>query len=130
MIQAHDTLDILRKKNRDDPKWITWDLDRLLFNPRLHILAYERLKSKPGNLTSGSDHTTLDVSKGSHYICRHQSQANSGVLSMSSGHPPREIRWDGSVPERGTEARLGFWNLRRLHARARWIRPLSSGEPR
>lgn len=60
MIQARDLLDILQKKNRNNPKWINRDLYRLLSNPSLHILTYERLKSKPGNLTPGTDHQTLD----------------------------------------------------------------------
>ena len=60
MIQACDALDILRTKNRNNPKWINTDLYRLLYNPTLHILAYERLKSKPGNMTPGADGETLD----------------------------------------------------------------------
>jgi hypothetical protein len=60
MIQACDVLDILRTKNRNNPKWINTDLYRLLYNPTLHILAYERLKSKPGNMTPGADGETLD----------------------------------------------------------------------
>jgi group II intron reverse transcriptase/maturase len=60
MIEACDALDILQKKNRSDPKWIHRDLYRLLYNPTLHIMAYERLKSKPGNMTEGTDGKTLD----------------------------------------------------------------------
>jgi group II intron reverse transcriptase/maturase len=60
MIQACEALDILRTKNRNNPKWINTDLYRLLYNPTLHILAYERLKSKPGNMTPGADGETLD----------------------------------------------------------------------
>ena len=60
MIRACDALDILRTKNRDNPEWINRGLYRLLYNPTLHIMAYERLKSKPGNMTPGSDGQTLD----------------------------------------------------------------------
>ena len=60
MIQACDALDIMRTKNRDNPKWINQRLYRLLYNPTIHIMAYERLKSKPGNMTPGSDGKTLD----------------------------------------------------------------------
>ncbi len=60
MIQACDALDIIRTKNRDNPKWINQRLYRLLYNPTIHIMAYERLKSKPGNMTPGSDGKTLD----------------------------------------------------------------------
>jgi group II intron reverse transcriptase/maturase len=60
MIQACDALDIIRTRNRDNPKWINQRLYRLLYNPTLHIMAYERLKSKPGNMTPGTDGKTLD----------------------------------------------------------------------
>ncbi len=60
MIQACDVLTILRTKNRNSPTWINRQLYRLLYNPTLHVLAYERLKSKPGNMTPGSDGKTLD----------------------------------------------------------------------
>ena len=60
MIQACDALNIIRTKNRDNPKWVNTDLYRFLYNPTLHILAYERLKSKPGNMTPGADGQTLD----------------------------------------------------------------------
>ncbi len=60
MIQACDALNILRMKNLQNPQWINRDLYRLLYNPTLHLLAYERLKSKPGNMTPGSDGKTLD----------------------------------------------------------------------
>lgn len=60
MIEACDALAILRAKNRTDPTWINRDLYRLLYNPSLYVLAYERLKSKPGNMTPGTDRQTLD----------------------------------------------------------------------
>ena len=60
MMQACDVLNILQEKNRNNPTWINQNLYRQLYNPGLHILAYERLKSKPGNMTPGSDGKTLD----------------------------------------------------------------------
>jgi len=60
MMQACDVLNIIRKKNRQNPQWINRDLYRQLYNPSLHIMAYERLKSKPGNMTPGTDGQTLD----------------------------------------------------------------------
>jgi group II intron reverse transcriptase/maturase len=47
-------------KNRDNPEWVNRGLYRVLYNSSLHILAYERLKSKPGNMTPGTNGETLD----------------------------------------------------------------------
>ncbi len=54
-----ERLEYLRKlnSNRD---WVNHNLYRLLYQEDLYILAYERLKSKPGNMTPGSDGETLD----------------------------------------------------------------------
>jgi group II intron reverse transcriptase/maturase len=60
MIEACDALAILQGKNRTHPSWINRGLYRLLYNPSLYVLAYERLKSKPGNMTRGTDGQTLD----------------------------------------------------------------------
>src|SRR5437016_14433484 len=43
-----------------DRQWINDDLYRLLYKADLYILAYERIKSKPGNMTPGTDEETLD----------------------------------------------------------------------
>lgn len=59
-MEACDILNIIREKNQKDPEWMNRDLYRTLSNPTLHIMAYERLKSKPGNMTPGSDGQTLD----------------------------------------------------------------------
>ena len=40
--------------------WINDDLYRLMYREELYIIAYERIKSKPGNLTPGTDGATLD----------------------------------------------------------------------
>lgn len=60
MIEACDVLNIIRTKNREHPEWINQGLYRHLYNATLHIMAYERVKSKPGNLTPGADGQTLD----------------------------------------------------------------------
>jgi len=52
-------LDYLGKAN-SNRQWINHDLYRLLYKPDLYILAYERIKSKPGNMTPGTDGETLD----------------------------------------------------------------------
>src|SRR5213078_3246679 len=54
-----ERLEYLRKANRDR-QWINDDLYRLLYKADLYILAYERIKSKPGNMTPGTDGATLD----------------------------------------------------------------------
>jgi group II intron reverse transcriptase/maturase len=60
MMEASDVLNIIYEKNRKYPDWKNRGLYRLLFNPTLYIMAYERLKSKPGNMTPGTEGETLD----------------------------------------------------------------------
>ena len=60
MTKACDALAILRRRNRQNPRWVNRELYRLLYQPSLYIMAYERLKSKPGNMTPGTDGQTLD----------------------------------------------------------------------
>jgi len=52
-------LEAIRKLNAKS-EWVNSDLYRLLFKPELYILAYERIKSKPGNMTPGTDEETID----------------------------------------------------------------------
>lgn len=59
-MEACDILNIIHKKNSKHPEWKNRGLYRLLYNTTLHIMAYERLKSKPGNMTPGTDGETLD----------------------------------------------------------------------
>jgi nicotine oxidoreductase len=54
-----ERLERLRKLNRNE-SWINHDLYRLMYKEDLYILAYERIKSKPGNMTPGTDGETLD----------------------------------------------------------------------
>jgi retron-type reverse transcriptase len=52
-------LEYLRKHN-SNREWINRNLYRLMYEEDLYIIAYERIKSKPGNMTAGSDGETLD----------------------------------------------------------------------
>lgn len=54
-----DRLEALRRLNRD-PNWVNEDIFRLVSSPQLAVLAYERIKSKAGNMTAGEDNVTLD----------------------------------------------------------------------
>jgi group II intron reverse transcriptase/maturase len=52
-------LEVLRKNNSNS-NWVNKRLYRLLYDKDLLVLAYENIKSKPGNMTKGSDGLTLD----------------------------------------------------------------------
>src|SRR5258708_34989458 len=52
-------LEHLRQLN-SNRQWVNEDVYRLLYKEDLYILAYERIKSKPGNMTPGTDEETLD----------------------------------------------------------------------
>jgi group II intron reverse transcriptase/maturase len=54
-----ERLEHLRKQN-SDKAWTNHDLYRLMYQEELYIVAYERIKSKPGNMTPGADEETLD----------------------------------------------------------------------
>jgi hypothetical protein len=56
-------LDYLRKAN-SNRQWSNHDLYRLLYKPDLYILAYERIKSKPGNMAPGTDGETRPFQTG------------------------------------------------------------------
>lgn len=57
--QTLQRLERLRHLNADR-NWVNTDLYRLMYKEDLYILAYERIKSAPGNLTPGSDGQTID----------------------------------------------------------------------
>ena len=48
------------EKLNADPHWVNQDIYRLMYRPDLYVVAYERLKSNPGNMTPGIDGSTLD----------------------------------------------------------------------
>jgi group II intron reverse transcriptase/maturase len=52
-------LEQLRKLN-SNRQWVNYNVYRLMYKEDLYIVAYERIKSKPGNMTPGSDGETLD----------------------------------------------------------------------
>jgi retron-type reverse transcriptase len=52
-------LEALRKRNADR-NWVNGDLSRLLCKPDLSVIACEKIKSEPGNMTAGTDGDTLD----------------------------------------------------------------------
>jgi group II intron reverse transcriptase/maturase len=54
-----ERLETLRKLN-SNRQWVNEDLYRLMFKEDLYIIAYERIKSNPGNMTPGTDGETLD----------------------------------------------------------------------
>ncbi len=54
-----ERLEHLRKLN-GNRQWVNNDLYRLMYREDLYIVAYERIKSKPGNMTPGTDEETLD----------------------------------------------------------------------
>jgi group II intron reverse transcriptase/maturase len=54
-----ERLEHLRKLN-SNRQWVNHDIYRLMYKEDLYIVAYERIKSKPGNMTPGTDEETLD----------------------------------------------------------------------
>jgi hypothetical protein len=52
-------LEVVRQLNAKR-EWVNQKLYPLLFSPDLYIVAYERIKSAPGNMTPGTDEETLD----------------------------------------------------------------------
>nr|YP_002600927.1 putative reverse transcriptase and intron maturase [Pyramimonas parkeae]ACJ71149.1 putative reverse transcriptase and intron maturase [Pyramimonas parkeae] len=53
-------LESLKKRNCENKEAVNKDLYRLLCNKQLLTLAYNLIKSKPGNMTPGTDKLTLD----------------------------------------------------------------------
>ena len=59
---SHKTLERLEylRKSNSNKRWVNNQLYRLMYKEDLYIVAYERMKSKPGNMTAGTDKETLD----------------------------------------------------------------------
>jgi group II intron reverse transcriptase/maturase len=59
---SHKTLERLEylRKSNSNKRWVNNQLYRLMYKEDLYIVAYERIKSKPGNRTAGTDQETLD----------------------------------------------------------------------
>lgn len=58
-IQSFTRIEAIRKANAV-PTYVNDRIYRLMFKEDLYIAAYEKIKSKPGNMTAGNDGTTLD----------------------------------------------------------------------
>lgn len=48
------------KELNADKTWVNSDLYRLMFKPDYYVIAYEKIKSKPGNLAKGTDGKNID----------------------------------------------------------------------
>lgn len=59
-IKGIQRIETIRKLNSNNSKWVNQDLYRLMYNYELYVVAYESIKSKAGNMTVGSDGTTID----------------------------------------------------------------------
>ncbi|WP_420975145.1 group II intron reverse transcriptase/maturase [Bacillus thuringiensis] len=57
---ALQRLEVLQKLNGKNKNWVNKEVYRLLYKKDLYIIAYERIKSKPGNMTQGTDKATID----------------------------------------------------------------------
>jgi len=53
-------LEVIRRLNGESREWVNYDLYRLMFKRDLYIVAYERIKSNPGQMTPGTDKETAD----------------------------------------------------------------------
>jgi nicotine oxidoreductase len=54
-----ERLEHLRKWN-SNRQWVNHEIYRLMYKEDLYMVAYERIKSKPGNMTPGTDEEPLD----------------------------------------------------------------------
>jgi group II intron reverse transcriptase/maturase len=59
-LKGLERLEVIRRLNGKNRKWVNFDLYRLMLDKGMYVLAYERLKSNPGNMTPGTNDETLD----------------------------------------------------------------------
>jgi group II intron reverse transcriptase/maturase len=57
---ALQRLEVLQRLNGRNKNWVNKKIYRLLYKEDLYVIAYERMKSKPGNMTPGTDNNTID----------------------------------------------------------------------
>lgn len=60
--QVSKRLVAIHDKSKANPDWV-WQkgsLYNLMYKEDIYVMAYEKIKSKPGNMTAGPDGTTLD----------------------------------------------------------------------
>ena len=60
MSTALERIEVLKSLNTKNPEYINPDLYRILYKPDIFVLAYEKIKSKEGNMTRGVNRETLD----------------------------------------------------------------------
>ena len=70
-----ERLECLRKLN-SNKQWVNNNLYRLMYQEDLYILAYERLKSKPGNMTKGARRGNAGRIFAGGYPCDHPGHAH------------------------------------------------------
>jgi len=58
-LKAIQRLEVIRQLNAK-AEWQNDNLYKLMLRPDLYVLAYEKIKSEPGNMTPGTDGETLD----------------------------------------------------------------------
>lgn len=77
--KAFERLEILRQLN-SNKEWINHGLYRLMYEADLYQVAYERIKSKPGNMTAGTDGKTLDG------FCQQEIQTSMQLMRTEQFH--------------------------------------------
>lgn len=55
--KAIERLEKIRQLN-EESRWINRKLYKLMLQKDLYVIAYQRIKSKPGNMTPGTDDET------------------------------------------------------------------------
>lgn len=59
-LKSLERLEVIRKLNGQNREWVNENLYRQMLRRDMYVLAYENLKSIPGNMTPGTDDETLD----------------------------------------------------------------------
>jgi retron-type reverse transcriptase len=77
--KAFERLEILRQL-KSNKEWINHGLYRLMDEADLYQVAYERIKSKPGNMTAGTDGKTLDG------FCQQEIQTSMQLMRTEQFH--------------------------------------------
>jgi hypothetical protein len=54
-------LNTISNQNQKYENWINKNLYSILTIKEIYVIAYEKMKSKPGNMTKGTDGKTLDA---------------------------------------------------------------------
>jgi len=97
MSTALQVLKTLETANRKDPNWINKDLYRILYKPDIFVLAYEKIKSKEGNMTRGFNNETLDGISTDWINRTIQDLRNWGSFKFTPGRRVRIPKANGSL---------------------------------